>query len=103
MNEELTLMILNKYKELYALDEQLIKLITESNEINLQISQINFQKDTIRSLIAALQEKQKKNNVRVQEDTPKKYVDKTKITMVPSVNAEIPTSADGPTTGGSNG
>ena len=46
MNEEITLMILNKYKELYALDEQLIKLITEQNEINLQINQIAFQKDT---------------------------------------------------------
>lgn len=69
MNEEITLMILNKYKELYALDEQLIKLITEQNEINLQINQIAFQKDTIRSLIAALQEKQKKN--KTQDDNSK--------------------------------
>ena len=101
MNEEITLMILNKYKELYALDEQLIKLITEQNEINLQINQIAFQKDTIRSLIAALQEKQKKN--KTQDDNSKKYVDKTKITMVPSINNETPNLADGPTHGGSNG
>ena len=101
MNEEITLMILNKYKELYALDEQLIKLITEQNEINLQINQIAFQKDTIRSLIAALQEKQKKN--KTQDDNSKKYVDKTKITMVPSINNETPNLADGPTPGGSNG
>lgn len=82
------LFILTKYKELYAIDEQVLKLMATKYELDLELQKLHTGKETILSLISNLIERQKnETEQKVNEPAPVEpgLKEKSVITMVPTV------------------